>query len=357
MFYIRADGNTKIGAGHIMRCISIAEALKNRGKVTIFITADEESAKLISSKGFGVLNLKTKYYDMDGELEMLLPVLKDNDIETLLIDSYSVTTNYMQQVGKRVKTIYMDDLGETIYPVDMLINYNIYAPEIGYEEKYKFRLMKVPQLLIGCEYAPLRVEFQTIDTKVRRMAKDVLITTGGSDPQNIAGKLLEVLRDAGMKYRGIQFHVVSGAFNKNIEKLRELERENTNFHVYQNVRHMAELMKKCDVAIAACGSTMYELSSMGIPTVCYFFADNQKMVAESFGKSVALNAGDISSDESGTIERILGYLDSYLDSYDMRNTACEKMVQLLDGDGASRIADRLIQLERSRDDKMELRID
>lgn len=344
MFYIRTDGNTQIGAGHIMRCISIAQALKNRGKVTIFITADEESARLISSKGFGTLTLKTNYNDMEGELKTLLPVLAENDIQSLLIDSYSVTDNYMRKVGERVRTIYMDDLGEHLYPADMVINYNIYAKEIAYEENYQKKVMKVPKLLLGCDYAPLRAEFQSLEGKVRRFVRDVLITSGGSDPCNAAGKILEAILQQGAKYRGIQFHVVSGTYNTNIETLRSMEKENSNFHVYQNVKNMAELMKKCDVAIAACGSTMYELSAMGVPTVCYFFADNQKKVAEAFGQALASNAGNIETDSEVVLHEILKSLDAYMESYELRVEKSETMVKMLDGDGASRIAEELIKI-------------
>ncbi len=344
MFYIRTDGNTQIGAGHIMRCVSIAQALKNRGKVTIFITADEESARLIASKGFGTLTLKTNYNDMDGELKNLLPVLRENDIQSLLIDSYSVTDHYMRTVGEKAKTIYMDDLGEHLYPADMLINYNIYARELSYEENYQKKVMKVPKLILGCEYVPLRSEFQNMEGKIRRYVKDVLITSGGSDPCNAAGKILETVVRQGMKYKGIQFHIVSGTYNTNFESLRDMEKENGNFHVYQNVKDMAALMKKCDVAIAACGSTMYELSAMGIPTVCYFFADNQKKVAEAFGRTLAGNAGNIEENSEMVLSEILKYLDAYMESYELRVEKSDAMMQMLDGDGASRIAEELIRL-------------
>lgn len=344
MFYIRADGNTQIGAGHIMRCISIAQALKNRGKVTIFITADEESTRLISSKGFGTLTLKTQYNDMEGELDILLPILAENEIQTLLIDSYSVTDDYMRKVGEKVKTVYMDDLGEHLYPADMIINYNIYAKELEYEENYQKKVMKIPKLLLGCDYAPLRSEFQGMEGKARRSVRDILITTGGSDPANAAGQILEVLIQQGAKYRGIQFHIVSGTYNTNIEGLRDMEKENANFHVYQNIKDMAELMKKCDVAIAACGSTMYELSAMGIPTVCYYFADNQKKVAEAFGRTLASNAGNITEESEKVLHQILDYLDAYIDSYELRIEKSDAMIRMLDGDGASRIAEEIIKM-------------
>lgn len=344
MFYIRTDGNTQIGAGHIMRCLSIAQALKNRGKVTIFITADEESSRLISSKGFGTLTLKTDYANMDGELEMLLPVLRDNNIQSLLIDSYSVTDHYMRTLGEKVKTIYMDDLGEHLYPVDMLINYNIYAKDLPYEDQYQKKVMKVPKLLLGCDYVPLRSEFQNMEGKVRRTVKDILITSGGSDPSNATSKILKAIVRQGMKYKGIQFHIVSGTYNINFEELRDMERENGNFHLYQNVKDMAALMKKSDVAIAACGSTMYELTAMGIPTVCYFFADNQKKVAEAFGKELAGNAGNMEKNPEMVVADIIKYLDVYIESYELRLEKSEAMMQLLDGDGASRIAEELIRI-------------
>lgn len=345
MFYIRADGNTKIGAGHIMRCISIARALKSRGKVTIFITADEESARLISAYGFGILTLNTPYDQMEEELPKLLPILEENEINMLLIDSYFVTDHYLKEIGKKTKIVYLDDLGEHAYPVDMLINYNIYGAKIDYESLYHKSVVKVPRLLLGCDYVPLRGEFQCIDSKVRRSVKDVLISTGGSDPCNVAIQLLEALLLEGSKYRSIQFHIISGAFNKNLQELQKLDQENTNFHLYQNVSHMAELMKKCDVAIAACGSTMYELSALGIPTICYFFADNQKKVAEAFGSKLCRNAGDISKEPKEVLEKILLDLDCYMDSYELRYEMSEKMMQVLDGDGASRIAEQLIKLK------------
>lgn len=343
MLYIRVDGNSQIGAGHIMRCISIAEALKDKGKVTIFITADDESARLIGSKGFGTLTLQTDWQDMEGELPILLPILRENAIETLLIDSYSVTDTYLKKVGEKVRTIYLDDLGEHCYPVDILINYNIYAQELEYDENYKKRVLPVPKLFLGCEYTPIRMEFQNAEGKVRRTVRDVMITTGGADVYNIAGQIIAALIAQGSKYHGVQFHVVSGTYNLNIDKLKILEKENLNIHIYQNVRHMSALMKKCDVAIAACGSTMYELAAMGLPTVCYYFADNQAKIAEAFGRKLSKNAGNYEENAELTINNILKGLDGYMESYELRSMACEAMMQMLDGDGASRIADQLVK--------------
>lgn len=344
MFYIRADGNSQIGAGHIMRCLSIAEALKDKGKVTIFLTADEESASLIASRGFATLTLRSRWDHMDEELDTLLPILEEKKITKLIIDSYSVTRHYMEEISKYSKIIYLDDVGETLYPVDLLINYNIYAESIPYKECYKQSNMKCPTLLLGGEYVPLRAEFSTLESRVRRVVRDVLITTGGGDLHNAAGTILKAIEVNVASFMGIRFHVVSGAYNPNTPELKAMEKENANIKVYENVRHMADLMKKCDIAITAAGSTLYELAALGIPTICFYFAENQKRGAESFGEKMAINCGNFVEDPEGVTERILKALKQYADSYEERSAACDLLTQTLDGDGASRIADQLVRL-------------
>jgi spore coat polysaccharide biosynthesis predicted glycosyltransferase SpsG len=90
MFYIRADGNSKIGMGHIMRCISVATAVC--GKKPVFITADGGCDKLIRDNGFDNIVLNTDYTQMESELPILGGILKDDDI--ILVDSYQVKHRY-----------------------------------------------------------------------------------------------------------------------------------------------------------------------------------------------------------------------------------------------------------------------
>lgn len=344
MFYIRADGNPQIGAGHIMRCISIAETLKDRGKVIIFLTADEESASLIASRGFATLTLHTKWDQMEDELATLLPILEEKKVRNIIIDSYQVTPAYMDAVRKHANIIYLDDMGLEAYPVDVLINYNIYAKEIPYEELYHRKNLPLPRLMLGGEFVPLRSEFSTLEGKVRRIVRDVLITTGGGDLYNSAGAILNAVEANIAAFMGIRFHVVSGAYNPNTPGLKTMEKENSNLKVYENVRHMADLMKRCDIAIAAAGSTMYELAALGIPTICFYFAENQRRSAESFGKNLAINCGNFVQDQEGVTERIIQALKEYTASYESRSAACDLLTQTLDGDGASRIVEELIRL-------------
>lgn len=340
MFYIRTDGNSKIGAGHVMRCLSVAEALRDLGELVLFITADEEPVKLIESRGFGYLVLHTDWNDMEGELQKLLTVISENEIESLLIDSYQITEKYMLTLMKYVKLAYLDDCGDTVYPADMLINYNMYAPEIDYVSMYREKGLTVPKLVLGYEYVPIRKEFGNIEYKVKELARDVLITTGGGDLYNATEHILIKLLENSDRNPFLRYRVVSGAYNEHIEKLRNIAKTNNNVYLYENVPDMWNLMKKCDIAISAAGSTMYELAAIGVPTVCFYFVENQKKNAKAF-EAFAKNAGSYDLSSEKTVEKIVDCVWEYNHSYYDRETAYEKTQQMELESGVFRLAEEL----------------
>ena len=128
MLYIRSDANSVIGMGHVARCLSIAEAsYQFEGQKPVFLTAEESGRKIIEDRGFEVRVLRTDYRDMEAELGILSGIVQAGDV--ILVDSYLVTTEYFKKLGKLCRTAYLEDVGVS-YPVDLLINYNIYAPKL-----------------------------------------------------------------------------------------------------------------------------------------------------------------------------------------------------------------------------------
>lgn len=341
MFYIRTDGNAQIGSGHVMRCLSIAEALRDRGELVIFIIADTAPAKLIEDRGFGYLVLHTEWNDMEGELPRLLAVISENEIESLLVDSYQISEAYMTALREYVKVAYMDDCGETVYPADILINYNMYAPDIDYAGMYEARQWEVPKLCIGPSYAPVRKEFGNIEYKVKEPAKDVLITTGGGDLYNATEHIVRRLLEKAERNPLLRYRVVSGAYNENMEALRSLARENSNVYLYENVADMWNLMQKCDIAISAAGSTVYELATIGVPTVCFYFVENQRQNAKAF-ELFAKNAGGYGTEPEKTVDKIIDYVWEYNHSFYDREDAYRKSQQLELENGVFKLAEELI---------------
>lgn len=335
MIWIRADANKEIGTGHIMRCFSIATALKEGGQEVCFLVADEAPVELLQSRGQAYRVLHTSYDKMEGELEKLCAMAEQERPELLLIDSYYVTPEYLEKLGGVVRTAYIDDKNMFSYPVDVLINYNIYGDMLPYREQAAKVGM---EFLLGASYAPLREEFSNQEYAVREQVEQVLITTGGSDKYNLAGKILEkVLAEEVLC--DLHYHVVSGVFNQNLPKLEALQETYSNIHIHQNVTNMSELMKQCDVAITAGGSTMYELCAIGVPIICFSFVDNQEQIVETFvKKELVCFGGNYLIEQDELMTEVSNALILLVEQKELRATYSEKARRLIDGQGACRIA-------------------
>lgn len=346
MIWIRADAGKNIGSGHVMRCLSIAAGLQKAGQEICFITADEAPRELLEARGIKYLVLHTAYNRMEEELDVLEPLLSEHRPELLLIDSYHVTEAYFRRVGKYAKTVYMDDIPRFAYAVDGVANYNIYGEDMPYRELYcrEKTVHELPRLFLGPAYAPLREQFRESQYKVRSKAEHVLITTGGSDRYNLAGKILqEVLGRE--KLQDLHYHVVSGAFNPHLGELEKLAAHYGGIQIYRNVSDMAGLMKQCDMAITAGGSTMYELSAVGIPTLCFSFVDNQELIVENFyRKKLVAYGGNYLKEQERFAGNVADALTFLAGEEALRRRYSDRQRMLVDGKGAERLAEGLCKM-------------
>ncbi len=340
MFCIRADGNAKVGMGHIMRCLSIAEAALELGSRPVFISADNDGRTIINERGFECIVLDTDYKDMESELGKLASILKKEDI--ILVDSYCVTENYLRSLGEMCKTAYLEDMGKP-YPVKLLINYNIYAPSLA--EEYQ-KPQKPDKVLLGVEYMPLRDIYRyDIDYEVKDKVSDVMITTGGSDPYFAAGDILdEILKNPRLS-DGITYHMVSGPFNSFADRLKEKCGGYKNVIVHEGLSSLKDLMKKCDTVITATGSTIYEACAVGVPMVCFYFAENQRQGAQALSRLTEIkNAGCISTDKAKTAKNIADTLLHCVSDFSYRQRLYIQEKKLIDGHGAVRLAQNILAL-------------
>lgn len=343
MFYIRADGNDKIGIGHVMRCLSIAEAAKERASQPVFIAADYECRALIKDRGFSVIVLDTDYQDMKGELSKLKGILEGKR-DILLVDSYQADAAYFEAVSELAFTVCLEDMGEP-YPVDLLINYNIYAP--GLREKYRLN-GKPLNTLLGAEYMPLRSAFQKdIDYHVKDKVTDVMITTGGSDPYFAAGAFADAFLPAERDICGgerITWHIVSGPFNAFADKLKEKYAGFKNVIVHEGLKDLKMLMKRCDVVLSAAGSTVYEVCALGVPMIVFYFAKNQRQGAQALAELTDIvNAGCFCDDRDGVIAKTTETLKRCVHDKEYRMLLYEQERRLIDGKGAGRIVSEIFR--------------
>lgn len=331
MIAFLADSSTKIGMGHMMRCLSIADRLKELGAEISFICATDGSPAL--SAGFGVIKRSGGTETVDsGEI---LEIIKNNGIERLITDSYIPGEEYFSKIDKALRSIRIFDIGNPDYICNTVIDYNFDSGN------YNFKNAK--NKLIGLKYAPLRREFENLPKKyISEEIKKVIITAGGSDPVNAGCRILtEVLNNR--EFNNMEFTVVSGPLNPYIDELIKIsECFGERVKVIRAADNMAELLTEADAALTAGGSTLSEICACGVPAVAFSIADNQEpMIKEASSAGLALSGGSLERKDSDIGKISEGLLKLKADK-NLREKMSGAMQSAADGLGARRIARHII---------------
>jgi len=270
---LRVDGGSIIGMGHIMRTLVLARELAKTNSVFYVCKTDEPlTEKYIN----GINKIKQEGFEVVLINEHnVIDELASVNADCLITDSYDVDEDYFNDSKDMFsKTGYIDDINAFYYNVDFVINQNVTA------NNYKYKCNKDTSLFLGTDYVMLRGEFR--DSKpnfIKNNIKDILITMGGSDPANFTLKLLKYIKDLDHN-----FHVVIGPSFSKINEIEQEAKSSDNIKLYFNA-NMVEMMKICDIAITAAGSTLYELGALGVPTLGVILADNQEAVAKEMHKN------------------------------------------------------------------------
>ena len=329
----RVDANEHIASGHLMRCIAIALECMKSGNECIFFMAEEKQEARLQQNKIPYYILNSQWNCMEEELDKMTEWIKRENLDLLVVDSYQATKNYLNILNAHVPVCYLDDMGEEVYPIASLLHYSAWPDDEEYMKPYQNSDTKV---MCGMQYVPLRSEF-TGEIYESQRERSILITTGGTDPYNITGKVLKELLSEDL-YKEFIFKVIVGGMNTNIEQLQELAKDERVRLLY-NVSNMGELMKSSQYAISAGGTTLFELCACKVPTVCFSFAENQRAFTEEMGKrKVMLYAGD--AREDADIEKVIvENVSAFVLDDKLNEEYVSRMMQLVDGKGTERIAE------------------
>ena len=298
-----------------------------------------------------------KSTDMEAELPEMIEILKACDKEQkpiLLIDSYNVTERYLRVLSKYAYIAYIDDLRQLDFEYDLLINYDYVNKEniLSYEESYS----KAKKKLLGLAYTPLREQFAMTKRSIAGVVerervvspiKNVLIASGGSDPEHALLRIYEVLMDI----PNLQIHLLVGKLCNDRKEILELSEKNPKISVHENVTDMAGLLTRMDMAVSAAGTTLYELCACSVATISYSFADNQIPGALAFDKAgVIPYAGDLRKESvaltNGESTAPLSVIKQFIEGLDGEHALAQARVMhsLIDGHGSERIAKELASI-------------
>ena len=343
MIFVRVDGNEKIGSGHVMRCLAIANKLRSLGGECVFVVAEHsEMEDVILKQHFETICLEGSYSDWNQELPAFCELLKKQEPEILLIDSYFATQDYLNKVSVFTKVVIIDEHQAMPENCKMIISHGVSCNTSAYEQKFK-KNHEGPILLLGPRYSPLREEFeQTILSPLQKKVKNVLVTTGATDRLNISG---EIIKKVCGDFEELEFKIIVGRLNCNLLQLQNLCNQVANAHIEVTPENMMELMCECDLAVSAGGTTLIELCVCQVPTICFSFVDNQVESVRAFNRVGAmLSAGDFRPSSERFVEDLKSKLREFTSSFDLRQACRAKMANLIDGKGCERIAREILSL-------------
>ncbi len=340
IYLICAGAGASVGGGHLMRCRSLAAALENTGSRCIFRNVPDSGESFAAS-------LRSAEEEAGSAAD------------AVLLDSYAVTPELFSAIRENMRgtvpLLYMDDLAAFAYPADVVINYNRYALSCDYDTLYAKARQKKPHLVLGPAYTPLRAMFTGQKVRIRKQVREVLVSTGGADTQNMAEKIYRRYAADRDRYPEKIFHFLIGAYaggEGNAEPAWITEAAGReNVRLSRQVTDMKSLMETCDAAVSAAGMTLHELCVLGVPAVTYISADNQIRNARSFEEARLFPcAGDCR--EEGFFEDLDRELDRLFSlSPEELEMLGKRLSEAEDGDGARRLAaevERLVRFYRDR---------
>ena len=328
---VRADGNSAIGAGHVMRCLALAQAWQDGGGSVTFAMYQPDPnlrQRLMAEK------MAIEEVPAGEDAEATAAMAKRAGAHWVVVDGYGFGAEYQQRIqASGFPVLFIDDYGHGgQYSAELVLNQNISADATWYEKR-----SEKTRLLLGTDHSLLRREFRSRG-KLRSMfpeaARNVLITLGGADAENVSALALSALAHLGLAE--VEVKIAVGPANPHGDELRAAAgRLGIPIELVRADLQMPELMEWADVAVSATGGTSWELLFMQVPFVGISVADNQRPAARRLGEmglAVTLDwSPRMPADEIATA------LKALIPDQHRRSVMARRGRELVDGNGVERV--------------------
>lgn len=350
----RVDASSQIGTGHFIRCLTLANALKQRGAQIRFVSRQlpEYLRDMLAAKGHEFALLDSAKNDAEAD-ELAhahwlgvsqvqdatdsIQALSDGNWNWLIVDHYALDFRWESVLRQSAgKILVIDDIADRQHDCDVLLDQNLYA---DMNCRYSGKVPAHCQLLLGPRYALLREEFRQMREKIKprnEPVRRVLVFFGGVDADNFTGRAIKALSEICIV--DLHVDVVIGAQHPCREQI-EVACIQHGFICHVQTSRMAELAAAADLAIGAGGSASWERCCLGLPALLVALADNQINIAKAldwFGACVYV--GTLKT-ASAPIMR--NAIVSLLSTQNQLRVLSEKSYSLVDGLGVDRVCQEM----------------
>lgn len=338
----RADASHFLGAGHVMRLLALALAIRDNGGDVLFLCREHPGnlAKMIRSHSFKCHLWPCISNDILGasvaeDAYATQLAAKDFGADWIFVDHYGTDAHW--EASQILPVLAIEDLLDREHACNILLNQNLGVTKADYVCSASGQTT----YLIGPKYALLRSEFSNFRRKnlsnVRNSkVSEILLTMGGTDQPNATGWVLECMGNMDI---ALDFHltIVMGHTAPHLYAIkRQAALLPFRTTVLAGTSNMATLMAQADFAIGAAGSTAWERCALGLPSIVVTLADNQQAIAsalQQLGASISIDMK-----HSKALKKALRKL---LEDAELRFIMAKKAFEIVDGQGVKRVLSTL----------------
>ncbi|APD95385.1 UDP-2,4-diacetamido-2,4,6-trideoxy-beta-L-altropyranose hydrolase [Alteromonas mediterranea] len=356
----RVDSSIRIGTGHIMRCLTLAQALTKQGVKTVFICRDLEGNLInkVIETGFEVKVLprftNTVYgtnnpkeaqdYSVWLEVDREVDARETADIVSIekpdwvVVDHYGIDQKWQQVISKYdSKILVIDDLFNRKHLCDILVDQN-YGSQ---RDKYVELVPASCQILCGPTYTLLRSEFKehrilALNNRRSDSISTIIVSMGGVDEYNYTERVIDVLNDSRLIGKVKEVIVLLGRNCPHQASIQNAAYSSQfNVKVLIETDNVAQLLSKADLAIGAVGSTTWERFCLGVPSILMVIAANQNDIAKRLARDKLIELAACTDD-------IPNILLELLEDRTRLKLLSERPAEVIDALGADRITEKIL---------------
>lgn len=359
----RVDASLVMGTGHVMRCLTLAQALEKRGAQCHFICRAHPGHMIatIRERGFDVAELPAGVSsfrpvpatdvplathagwltcDWQTDADQTLHAAEAIKPDLLVIDHYAIDFRWENALKSIVQCILViDDLADRRHECDFLLDQNWFGDDMSL--RYEGLIPSHCATMLGPRYALLRPEYATLRAHMAPRNGEVgrvLVFMGGSDPTNETGRVLDALMHPDLGH--LLVDVVIGANHPDPSGIDSAAEARPGTRVYSSLPSLAGLMMRADLMIGGGGSTTWERMCLGLPAVVICIADNQKELNCALSKAGYLES--LGSKDDVETERVSGAVRALIASQQLLSAMSRSSLDLVRGDGAEKLCDALL---------------
>lgn len=349
----RTDATSQIGTGHFMRCLTLADGLQRRGAKIRFVSRGlpvhlrdmlaQRSIDLASldsgTEGVTTGDLQHSNWlgcSQEQDAQATQQALSDRQWDWLIVDHYALDSRWESKLrGSTGCIMVIDDIADRQHDCDMLLDQNFYA---DMQTRYTGKVPAGCGMLLGPRYALLREEFRRLREQTRPRngpVKKILVFFGGVDAENCTGQAIEALAETDLP--GIRVDVVIGEQHPHVEQIKAAC-GGLGYGCHVQTARMAELTAEADLAIGAGGSATWERCCLGLPSLVFCTAENQRQQLADAAREGLLYSPDTKDGLKRSIQR---HLVALTENGLLRESLSRKGMELVNGLGTERVISRL----------------